>query len=197
MGDSPGVSVSCRTPLDVSSPVERALRASLAWRVNCSHGGDAEVERDSAHRLARIFRPSQPGDSQTSIRKRQLTRSIGYGVRGGYATASIPMYLGGTVLHYGTSEGTRRTDIFTGELELGYKFGFGSFGLRPYVGLGTLLGVEESESGGGSAITLLAVPGLLATYSWAPVTLGAEVRYASILGLNDVVSVFGSAGMAF
>jgi len=120
-----------------------------------------------------------------------------YGLSAGYVFPSN-VYLGGTLLRYlGPTEEEEEYLTFTLDLEVGYEIGKGPFKVRPSFGLGVLMVIFDGPDGGNSALRPQVVPAVLAQYSLGIVRIGAEARYAIVSSYPHVVSLLGSAGVAF
>jgi hypothetical protein len=120
---------------------------------------------------------------------------VAYGVRGGYTLPRKPLYIGGAALRYaGGSGGVGEVDSLIVGVEFGYDVQPGPFILRPYLGVGALWGHVVQSDNEGYLLEPHVVPGFLAQYQVAFVTLGAEVRYEVAFEWTNALSVLGSVG---
>jgi hypothetical protein len=121
-----------------------------------------------------------------------------YGARLGYSFASTPLYLGVTLVRQTTDVREDWTlDEGTFDVELGSEHAAGPILVRPYLGLGVLVGIYSSDDGGNSALRPCLTPGVLARYPLGLVDIGVELRYQMIGSYPDALSALGSAGLAF
>jgi hypothetical protein len=85
--------------------------------------------------------------------------NIGIGARAGYTFRDLPIYIGGNfVYHFGDTVsvptgGEASTRFYYPSAEVGYDLGVGPMLVRPYVGVGALLG-SGSTSGGAPASSI-------------------------------------------
>lgn len=128
---------------------------------------------------------------------------FGRGVRAGYSFATTRLYLGFTVVHYkheyeqDDSEYGREdvTDhLVHVDFDIGSELGAGPLFLRPYLGVGAVIGIHDA-SNGNSGIFPELVPGLHIRYPLGPVDFGADARLE--LGWEKTAALLGSVGARF
>jgi hypothetical protein len=128
---------------------------------------------------------------------------FGYGGRAGYSFETTPLYLGVTVFGYGrevdyeeTSE-TGSEHYINVDIDIGVELTLVVLVLRPYLGLGMMVGVYESPWGGNSALSPRVVPALLVRYPLGPIDIGVDARLEAASIGPTTVSALGHVGVAF
>jgi hypothetical protein len=128
---------------------------------------------------------------------------LGLGIRGGY-TLPMKLYLGGTfIYHLGSSAVVfanieQKQNLYYPGVEAGYDLTFGDIMLRPYVGLGVAIATGSIGNQSDTTSNFALWPGVLATYSFGMIFVGADARFVLPTGLgSNAVSLFATVGARF